>query len=81
MVDSMLALGLSLMVAQIIQPLKNARMVILALGANFILVPALLFGITALIPDSVETRIDLEDDDISHLEPEELKYHRIMARQ
>jgi arylsulfatase len=26
-------------------------------------------------------RIDLEDDDVSHLEPNELKYHRIMARQ
>jgi arylsulfatase len=26
-------------------------------------------------------RIDLEEDDVSHLEPEEQKYHRIMARQ
>jgi arylsulfatase len=26
-------------------------------------------------------RIDLEDDDVSHQEPEDLKYHRIMARQ
>ena len=26
-------------------------------------------------------RVDLEDDDLSHLEPEESKYHRIMARQ
>jgi arylsulfatase len=26
-------------------------------------------------------RIDLEDDDVTHLEPEEQKYHRIMARQ
>ena len=26
-------------------------------------------------------RVDLEDDDISHLEPEEQKYHRIMAKQ
>jgi len=26
-------------------------------------------------------RIDLEDDDVSHLEPEELKYRRMMARQ
>jgi arylsulfatase len=26
-------------------------------------------------------RVDLEDDDVSHLEPEEQKYHRIMARQ
>jgi len=26
-------------------------------------------------------RIDLEEDDVSHLEPAELKYHRVMARQ
>jgi arylsulfatase len=26
-------------------------------------------------------RIDLEDDDVSHLEPEETKYQRLMARQ
>lgn len=26
-------------------------------------------------------RIDLEDDDVSHLQPEELKYHRVSARQ
>jgi arylsulfatase len=26
-------------------------------------------------------RIDIEEDDVSHLEPEEQKYHRIMARQ
>ena len=26
-------------------------------------------------------RIDLEDDDVSHLEPEEQKYRRMMARQ
>jgi len=26
-------------------------------------------------------RVDLEEDDVSHLEPPELKYHRTMARQ
>ena len=26
-------------------------------------------------------RIDLEEDSVSHLEPEELKYHRALARQ
>ena len=25
--------------------------------------------------------VDLEEDDVSHLEPEEHKYHRILARQ
>jgi len=28
-----------------------------------------------------EVRIDREEDDVSHLEPEEQKYHRIMAKQ
>ena len=42
----MLAMGMSLSVAQILQPLKNARLVILALLANFVLVPLLAFGIT-----------------------------------
>jgi histidinol-phosphate/aromatic aminotransferase/cobyric acid decarboxylase-like protein len=35
----MLATGLNLTVAQIVQPLKNVRLVILALLANFVLVP------------------------------------------
>ncbi len=58
-VGSMLAMGLSLTVAQIIEPLKNARLVILALVANFILVPALAYGITAIIPVSEGQRIGL----------------------
>jgi len=49
-VASMLATGLSLTVAQILQPLKNARLVILALLANFVLVPLLAYGITLLLP-------------------------------
>ena len=40
-VGSMFATGLSLTVGQIVQPLKNARLVILALVANFALVPLL----------------------------------------
>ena len=58
-VGSMLAMGLSLTVPQIIQPLKNARLVILALVANFILVPALAYGLTAIIPVSEGQRIAL----------------------
>ena len=58
-VGSMLAMGLSLTMAQIIQPLKNMRLVILALVANFILVPALVVGLTALIPLSEGQRIGL----------------------
>jgi len=49
-VTSMLAMGMSLSMAQIIQPLKNARLVILALLANFVLVPLLAYAITLVIP-------------------------------
>ena len=40
---SMLAMGLSLTVKQIIDPLRNIRVVLLALLANFVLVPALAY--------------------------------------
>ena len=49
-ISSMLAMGLSLTVPQIIQPLKNVRLVILALLANFVLAPALVYLILLLIP-------------------------------
>jgi bile acid:Na+ symporter, BASS family len=38
-VSSMLAVGLSLTLGQILEPLRNARLVILALVANFVLMP------------------------------------------
>jgi predicted Na+-dependent transporter len=49
-VTSMLAMGLNLTMTQIVQPLKNLRLVILALLANFVLVPLLAYGILRLIP-------------------------------
>jgi predicted Na+-dependent transporter len=49
-VASMLAMGLSLTMAQITGPLKNTRLVVMALLANFVLVPALAFVITRVIP-------------------------------
>jgi predicted Na+-dependent transporter len=49
-VASMAALGLSLTINQILTPLRNGRLVIMALLANFVLVPALAFAIKALIP-------------------------------
>jgi predicted Na+-dependent transporter len=58
-VCSMLATGLSLTVAQILQPLKNARLVILALLANFVLVPLLAYGITLVIPLDQSLQIGL----------------------
>ena len=47
---SMLAMGLSLTVKQIVDPLRNVRVVLLALLASFVLVPALAFLITVVIP-------------------------------
>lgn len=49
-VSSMLAMGLSLTLAQIAQPLKNARLVVVALLANFVLVPLLAYVIMLVIP-------------------------------
>ena len=49
-VTSMLAMGLSLTTKQIIDPLRNIRVVLLALLANFVLVPGLAYLITVLIP-------------------------------
>ena len=46
---SMLAMGLSLTIKQIVDPLRNVRVVLLALLTNFVLVPALAYLITLLI--------------------------------
>jgi BASS family bile acid:Na+ symporter len=48
--SSMLAMGLSLTIAQIMAPLRNTRLVILALVANFVLVPVLAYLILLVIP-------------------------------
>ena len=58
-IGSMLSMGLSLTLAQIIEPLKNARLVILALVANFILVPLLAYAITWVIPLDAPVRTGL----------------------
>ncbi len=44
-VTSMLSVGLRYTLQQIIEPLRNARLVILALVANFVLVPLLAFAV------------------------------------
>jgi BASS family bile acid:Na+ symporter len=49
-IPSMVAMGLSLTIPQIIQPLKNIRLVLLALLGNFVLVPMLAYAITRVIP-------------------------------
>jgi BASS family bile acid:Na+ symporter len=49
-VTSMLAMGLSLTVGQILEPLRNGRLVAKALVANFVLVPVLAYVILLVVP-------------------------------
>ena len=49
-ISSMLSMGLSLTMEQVIKPLRDTRLVILALVANFVLVPALGYVITLVFP-------------------------------
>lgn len=49
-IGSMLSMGLNLTVKQIAEPLRNTRLVIMALIANFVFVPLLVYGLTMLIP-------------------------------
>jgi BASS family bile acid:Na+ symporter len=49
-IGSMMSMGLSLTMKQIIDPLKNVRLVILALVANFILVPIVAVVISLVLP-------------------------------
>lgn len=60
-IGSMFSLGLSLTMKQIIDPLRNARIVILALVANFVLVPILAYAIALLfnLDDSLRTGLIL----------------------
>jgi predicted Na+-dependent transporter len=46
----MLTMGLSLTLAQVREPLKNTRFVVLALVANFVLIPVLAYAILWIIP-------------------------------
>lgn len=58
-VTSMLAMGMSLTMGQILQPLKNVRLVLLALLANFVLVPLLAYAITLVLPLEQSLKIGL----------------------
>lgn len=49
-ISSMLALGLSLTIQQILHPLKDVNLVVRALLANFVLVPLLAFLLKTMIP-------------------------------
>ncbi|MCQ1535650.1 bile acid:sodium symporter family protein [Methanosarcina sp. KYL-1] len=56
---SMLGMGFSLTVPQIIAPLRNTKLVLLSLAANFILVPLLAVGILLIFPLSEGLSIGL----------------------
>ena len=58
-VASMLAMGLSLTIPQIVEPLRNGRLVLLALLANFVLVPLLAYLVTLVIPLAQPLRVGL----------------------
>jgi predicted Na+-dependent transporter len=58
-IGSMASMGLSLKMPQIIAPLKNVKLVILALVANFVLVPLVAIIITLIIPLDESVRIGL----------------------
>jgi len=49
-IGSMLSMGLSLTTKQIIEPLRNTRLVVLALVANFVVVPIAAYVITLVLP-------------------------------
>ncbi|MDK2890321.1 MAG: bile acid:Na+ symporter, family [Methanoculleus sp.] len=49
-ISSMLAMGFSLSVREIIEPLKNVRLVILSLAANFVLTPLLALVLLLVFP-------------------------------
>jgi BASS family bile acid:Na+ symporter len=56
-ISSMLSMGLSLTTKQIVEPLKDTKLVVLALVANFVLVPAIAYAITILL--SLESSIGI----------------------
>lgn len=56
---SMVTMGLGLTVAQILAPFKNVRIVLLALLANFLIIPLFAFSIISLLPVSEGVRIGL----------------------
>ena len=48
--SSMLATGLALTIPQIVKPLRNVRLIVLALVANFLVAPAAAYLLTRIIP-------------------------------
>jgi Sodium Bile acid symporter family len=58
-VTSMFSVGLALTIPQMLDPLRNMRVIILALVANFVVVPAVAFLLSRVIPLDTDLRIGL----------------------
>ena len=58
-VTSMLVMGMSLTIGQIVEPLRNLRLVIVALVASFVVVPVTAFVLKQVIPMEEELQIGL----------------------
>ncbi len=58
-IGSMASMGLSLKMNQIIAPLKNIKLVVLALVVNFVLVPIVAYLITLVLPLDESLRVGL----------------------
>jgi len=58
-VTSMFGLGLGLTLKDLLAPLKNVRLVIIALAINFILIPALAWVLTRLLPLNPDLQVGL----------------------
>ena len=58
-ITSLLSMGLSLTVSQVIGPLRNLRRVLLALVANFVIVPVVAFALATILPMDLDQRIAL----------------------
>ena len=58
-ISSMASMGLNLKISQILTPLKNTKLVVLALVANFILVPIVAYLLILLLPLSETLEIGL----------------------
>jgi predicted Na+-dependent transporter len=58
-ITSMAGMGFSLTIPQIVAPLRNPRLVLLSLAANFVLVPILVLAIASVLPLSEGLRIGL----------------------
>ena len=58
-VSSMLSMGLALTVTEVLAPLRNGRLVVLGLLANFVAVPLVGLGLVRLIPMDEDLQIGL----------------------